>query len=420
MIDRLNLKASRWPLHDGREVVSPQELQEIRLAALLHDCGHGLFSHTSERVYENHHWIRDLKSNFPIFKGVAASEILSYLIVRTEAFARFWERVKDTFPSDKILNTCKLENVANLIIRQVPPEKLYLADIINGPFDADKLEYIKRDAYFTGLPLMVDIDRLLYSAEVGDVEDEKIWHSKRIIVSFGGIVALEQILLSKLHLYTNVYRHPKVRAVESWIESVLTEEMHKGTRMFQDPIAFLEQTDMDWLSYRHSSHNSANSFSYLMECVRRRLLPMRVLLLCKDTVVEEEQKDFGEMLKEFGRAKWPLTKKGLEDTLREEISYKMGLEIPFITVDFPPLPSHNEPSQTYVSIHGVYQPVLMEEQFKTMQWLGTFTENKWRGHIFCPGGFENKICKIVKSVVEEKLEIKLKPLAIQLAIKNIG
>ena len=89
----------------------------------------------------------------------------------------------------------------------------YETDIINGPLDVDKLDYLTRDSYFTGINLAVDIDRLLPSLRITKVRnDERARDESRLVVDYRGIAVVEQLLFARMVLYDTVYHHHKVRA----------------------------------------------------------------------------------------------------------------------------------------------------------------------------------------------------------------
>ena len=121
-----------------------------------------------------------------------------------------------------------LEEIAgNIIGYRKDPRQKFLADIINGPMDADKLDYLVRDAYFAGPTVVYDLDRFLhtvdaieYPLETNHLEgtDRKV---VRLSVPIQGVTALEQIIISKLMLYSYLYHHHKIRCVEGMYHEVL-------------------------------------------------------------------------------------------------------------------------------------------------------------------------------------------------------
>ena len=64
-------------------------MREIRLAALLHDCGHGLFSHSSEEYYKDYPEMIEIYSTRDYMKHASPHEVLSSLILQTETFREF-------------------------------------------------------------------------------------------------------------------------------------------------------------------------------------------------------------------------------------------------------------------------------------------------------------------------------------------
>lgn len=130
-------------------------------------------------------------------------------------------------PSRHFFAPDDLEEIANNIIgyRKDPRQK-FLADIINGPMDADKLDYLVRDAYFAGPTVVYDLDRFLHTVDAIEyprdesfpVEERKV---VRLSVPIQGVTALEQIIISKLMLFSYLYHHHKIRCVEGMCHEVL-------------------------------------------------------------------------------------------------------------------------------------------------------------------------------------------------------
>jgi len=136
--------------------------------------------------------------------------------------------------------------VGNMIIGHIAPlsdgktKKSFMTSIINGPFDADKLDYIKRDCYIAGLSLAYDIERLLYKIGVKRVPNGNEW---RLTIDAGGVTAIEELTFSKIMLYSYIYYHPKVLICEE-----ITKDLVYGMRnlgLLEHPCDFLKYTDSD-------------------------------------------------------------------------------------------------------------------------------------------------------------------------------
>ena len=148
--------------------------QELRLAALLHDTGHSLLSHTSERVYERLAPLEKASKELTVFVGKekGAGEVLSFCFALTPGLSRLLDRASSNLVGDKASDDYNgpidLSNVALIIVgRSAHPFLQFLGDIVSSGFDADKLDYLLRDAKAAGLPLKYDIDRYLYDVYSG-------------------------------------------------------------------------------------------------------------------------------------------------------------------------------------------------------------------------------------------------------------
>jgi len=193
---------------------------ELRLAAMLHDVGHVLFSHLGEAVMSDRFRDRiqaikrqEFLGAMRYFEAANIGEVLSYAIITCEAFKDFLQFVVNAYPGLSIDAT----RIAGLVIGRPPAaDYAYEADIINGPFDADKLDYLLRDSHFSGIRSEVDVENILYGTRV---LKKTGWPS--YLVAMPSVVPhLEQILFSKMMLYHAVYHHHKVRALESMFKSI--------------------------------------------------------------------------------------------------------------------------------------------------------------------------------------------------------
>ncbi len=214
--------------------VKDDDRYSIRMAALLHDIGHGPFSHASEPLMERAH--RDefehlrniLRTEFPGAAGISTSEAVAVLLVMSGCLQRIFEhrnfRIRFQRKSE-----LPIAIVARLLGSWREVQAGYLAGIISSPIDADKLDYMARDSYFTGLPLGLDVQRLINKLEVLTITQERapnkelrdraqkapyqrIYH---LGLSIAGLTAYEQMIIGRVLLYDRVYYHHKVRCAEA-------------------------------------------------------------------------------------------------------------------------------------------------------------------------------------------------------------
>lgn len=207
------------------------EKSQVLAAALLHDLGHLPFSHTLEAVIKNRLNLTHMDVTRSAILGDADLVSDSAIDVLGEM-----EPIPELLSSAGIIP----ETVADLIVPSNGPggvgqsqleiedsqahfgQKNYLRQMIHGPVDADQMDYLLRDAYYTGVAHgTIDLDRLLQTIGV--------FHGD-LVVDKSGMVAVEGLLVARALMYTSVYFHKTVRiaemmlckAVEMADESVLS------------------------------------------------------------------------------------------------------------------------------------------------------------------------------------------------------
>ncbi|MCX8104665.1 MAG: HD domain-containing protein [Ignavibacterium album] len=187
-------------MHIGGRMADQLELSGekkiIRLACLLHDIGHGPFSHVSEELLEKFSPISSDTEREEIHEKITCSII---------------KKSKELDLSDK-----EREKIIDLI--QNNNQENITKGIITGPIDADKQDYLLRDSYYCGVKYGIfDLERLVESLTSIDVGIEK-----QIGIKETGIHAVEQFVISKYYMSTQVYRH-KIRLVtDAMIVNALT------------------------------------------------------------------------------------------------------------------------------------------------------------------------------------------------------
>ncbi|WP_073167029.1 HD domain-containing protein [Desulfofundulus australicus] len=167
-----------------------EEIRLVRLAGLLHDLGHGPFSHVSEDLLDK---FCD-REKIQVPEETQPHELVTWGIIMCNA-----ELGKKLSDRDR-------EAIISLL-SGTRGDRL-LKDIVSGPLDADKQDYLLRDSYYCGVRYGVyDLDRLLETLEVIDDGNERV-----LAISEDGVHALEQFVLAKYYMNTQVYRH-RVRLI---------------------------------------------------------------------------------------------------------------------------------------------------------------------------------------------------------------
>lgn len=380
----------------NNELIKDNFLKELRIASLMHDCGHSVFSHISECLLaQNKEFDAFRKSND--LEEVKPHEIMSYLIVQSPSFQEFLSEIKQIYGKQNF-NT---DHLGDLIIgRPYDSYKKYKTQILNGAIDADKLDYILRDSYSTGLKLVLDVERILSQISVGK-KDNGIYE---LVMDLSGISPVEQILFSKMLLFSNMYHHQKVRASDcmilSLLEIALDEEINFSGYALKDPVTFIRINDNDILTHHKKKDSYYNT--YLDRILNRNLL-QRAVYLSKDSI-KGNRISYKDMLEDFSDYE---TLKNA----RKDIAKMIGSGVKYydIWIDFPDPPSFKEASQFEIRTLSGYKP--FNEIFPIDKWLTSYNLFRYRGHLFCPIEIRDKTYKSFKNYIFEKYKLELKPLA---------
>ncbi len=170
-------------------------------AALVHDLGHGPFSHAFEEV------IRKL--------GLGKHETTSVRLIQAGEVAHILDSFAPNF-SDAVAQ----------IINSKVPDDIYAA-IVSSQFDADRLDYMRRDRFMTGAQSSaIDFEWLLANLEVRRVkfgqDEEEVREVETLVVGQKAFLAAEAYVLGLFHLYPTVYFHKATRGAEKIFSALLT------------------------------------------------------------------------------------------------------------------------------------------------------------------------------------------------------
>ncbi len=223
-------------------------IQIVRLAALFHDTGHMFFSHVTERYFvENDkcHRFHEIKKAIEVFckaidDNVSLHEMISVMIVNSPAVKKLLLKVAPVLEFQNVRSdediTKITEYISCLIIGQANDAfMLPYYQIINGPIDADKCDYLSRDSHATNIPVAVDIFRLIHKLSVtkdklpDTLPDTKLWEDDKNgdvyypTIKSSATEALNQLMMARSIMYNSVYYHQKVRTAETMFRSILED-----------------------------------------------------------------------------------------------------------------------------------------------------------------------------------------------------
>ena len=217
--------------------VDPSETRLLKLAALLHDIGHGPFSHVAEPILKRHSDKKKLGAQVAESK---VHELISWQIISTDKELA------------RLISDKHREQIVGLL--KGTWGHSYLQEIVSGPVDADKQDYLLRDSLFSGVKYGVyDQERLSNTLVIHDDNDDKF-----LAISIDGMHALEQFVLAKYYMTTQVYRH-KIRLITD--------------QMIERGIALgIEEDKVAWLKTLYSFDGSPEYVAHYLEWSDDRLI----------------------------------------------------------------------------------------------------------------------------------------------------
>jgi len=202
----------------AKKGIEPDKYREkvSLLAALLHDIGHGPFSHAFEHAYDAVRHARDPKA-----EEKSHEEWTAEIILRPGGAV--WKLLDQHQPgiADEIAQLLTAKN----------PKDIYHS-IVSSSFDADRLDYLQRDRLMTGSGAgVIDFDWLIDNLAVEDIDpaadddtddEEPAMQTPSFCLRERAIQAAEAFVLARWHLYSQVYLHKTTRCVEAMIQATLT------------------------------------------------------------------------------------------------------------------------------------------------------------------------------------------------------
>lgn len=170
-------------IKDIKEALDERSQLIFLVTALLHDIGHGAYSHAFEYVFHVNH-----------------EKIGAKLILEHKELRGILDTIDQEFAQD----------VASILLKQ--GKFPLIEQLISSQLDIDRLDYLERDAFHTGAAYgHIDLDRLMRVVLV---------KNNTLVFKASGIHAIENYLVARYHMYWQVYYHPKARAYEVILEKI--------------------------------------------------------------------------------------------------------------------------------------------------------------------------------------------------------
>ncbi|WP_242257867.1 HD domain-containing protein [Streptococcus thoraltensis] len=197
---------------------NPEESLITMVAGLLHDIGHGAYSHTFELLFETDH-------------EAYTQEIITNPETEVNAILR---QVSPDFP----------EKVASVIDHTYANKQI--VQLISSQIDCDRMDYLLRDSYYTGTSYgQFDLTRIL--RVIQPVENG-------IAFAKNGMHAVEDYLIGRYQMYMQVYFHPASRAMEVLLQNLLK----RAKFLYQNHPQYFQQTSPNLIPFFEKNPSLAN------------------------------------------------------------------------------------------------------------------------------------------------------------------
>ena len=273
--------------------LSGDEIELIRASALLHDVGHGPFSHVSEGVL-----------------SVPHEELTKYVVTKTS----MRDLLEEKFDVNDIVD--------------IVNGKGYLGPIVSGELDVDRMDYLLRDSHNTGVAYgIIDYERIISNLQLED----------GLILDIKGVQAAEGALVSRYFMYPSVYQHHTTRIVNSMFRRALKKIIDDDIIKERD---IYKYDDTDIIStFRNCENEYAND---IISRLDNRHIPKRVKSIRLDNFKYPEKM-------------YKIEAEALRKA-EEEIAEDYGLHKDYIFINIAEYPRFDE-MKTQVNVDGKLYPL---------------------------------------------------------------
>lgn len=296
----------------------------VQAGALLHDLGHGPFSHTSDPLYRD--FLR--KSHEDISVEALQKGVLADTLTR---------------------HGVEPQRVADLIRGEGR-----LGGLVSGDLDVDRMDYLVRDSHYTGVHIGVDLQRLV---------SDLVLTPRGLAVREGSLSAAEMLLVTRVQMYAAVYFHKTLRVAERMIERAFRLALEAGEMKPED----LPRMD-DVAATMLLRHSKTDAWRWILAVDQRKL---------HKVALEEPMGDFREdAVLDVARST------PRQEALEREIAQAAGLGPRDVILDVPAPPSLPE-TNTHVLMEDGRLAELPDVSTLTRT-LGQAQRDHWRLRVMVP------------------------------------
>jgi len=308
--------------------------RELRIAGLLHDSGHGPFSHSSEVVAEKH--------------GLSHEDLSCQKV----------DKLEDLYDVDPRR------------VKKIIRGELEIGSTVAGDIDADRMDYLMRDADASGLDHgKIDVGTVIRLAEID---------SRRLVFDYKAIGALEALFTSRFQMIKSIYKHHTAAIAEKMLERSLDN--------------FLEQRNSvgDMMSMDdYEAHNrlleTEGATGKLYRGIKDRDLYKRALVWDEDVVPRQALKSLEKRIKD---------PRGLE----REIAAETGIEEHKVIIDKPKTPEIKD-LDVKIKKNGEIRNIK-----EVSALVGSLEKAEWRTvsmNVYCPQKHKKSVRKASENILGE-------------------
>ncbi|HVM46280.1 MAG TPA: HD domain-containing protein [Candidatus Thermoplasmatota archaeon] len=319
------------------------ERKALQAAALLHDVGHGPFSHTSDPLYRD-------------FLQRTHEDVSAELVARP--------------PIADILTRHGVDPaaVASLIHGEGP-----LADLVSGGLDVDRMDYVVRDAHYTGVNVGVDLRRLVTDIRLTP---------RGVALGHGSLPAAEMLLVTRLQMYATVYFHRTLRAGERMLERALRLALEAG-EIKPEQLPTMDDIAATMLL----RHSKTDAWRLMLGVDQRKLLKV---------ALEEPLSDFREdALADVAQSA------ARQSALEREIAAAIGLAPHEVIVDVPEPPRHDRQTALVAMEDG--RLVDLAEVSSLVRALASAERDHWRLRVMVPASRREQAAGVAGRILAREL-----------------
>jgi len=314
---------------------------EIRAATLLHDVGHGPFSHVTENVIDKY-------------------------------TRRRHDDVKEVLGKEEIRDILKKYSMSPGDLAKHIKGETSLGQVLSSEIDVDRMDYLVRDAHYTGVAFgVVDYNRLI---------NQMNFYEDRLVVNQGGLKAAESLLVSRFWMNTSVYYHHVTRISEAMCSKAV-EYMIENQEL--DPFRLRQMDDIDLVAAMRNSTGYAEELSKRLDT---RKLYKRALYVGLEDV-----------------GKGVLKYRDKIHRVETEIAELAGVDPQYVLVDIPKTP---EMLEMRAMIKSDRRMIPLNEASHFVSILQEAHMDNWRMGVYSPREYCQAVGKAAKDYFEVKKAIK--------------